>query len=98
MPDVANYLDVSPATISNYEHGYTFPSVPRLNKLKTLYGEPFIYCMSKIHDHGKKPYLNFRGSDIPDSDNAELSFEQKHYPKLAFVKEYLKELDSQNNS
>ncbi len=89
--DVAKYLGKTPATIANYESGYTFPSVEDLAKLKKLYGEEFAHAMKMIYDYGKNPYMNFK--DYPNGETSELSFEMKHYPNLTRIKAYLNEVD-----
>lgn len=35
---VAEYLDVAPSTVRNWEKGETFPKQPMIEKLCTLYG------------------------------------------------------------
>lgn len=45
--DAAKLLDITPETLGKWENGKTFPSVPQIQKIETVYGVPYseiIFC------------------------------------------------------
>lgn len=83
--ELAAYLNVSPGTISNYEHGVHSPDLTMLSRLADYFGVTTDYLLGRTPQRFDPQYLERRISDeytVTDLVNTILAFDSSTVDRL----------------